>query len=84
MARATWHCRWWAKPRPVAVNWGEIEIRLKVGDFLVSPQVGVQLVTLPLPRRVPNSVALIYGLVREALRPFAHNAPNMAIGNSAS
>src|SRR5437868_10870490 len=33
---------------------------------------GVQVVTLPLPRRAPRTIALTYGLVREAIRPFEH------------
>src|SRR5689334_21177143 len=31
---------------------------------------GVQVVTLPLPRKAPYSLALPYGLVKDALRPF--------------
>jgi glycosyltransferase involved in cell wall biosynthesis len=34
----------------------------------------VQLVTLQLPRKAPYSIALTYGLVREALRPFSDGA----------
>jgi glycosyltransferase involved in cell wall biosynthesis len=35
---------------------------------------GVQLVSLPLPSKAPNSIALTYGLVRESLRPFEDGA----------
>ncbi|HEX9990612.1 MAG TPA: glycosyltransferase family 4 protein [Chloroflexia bacterium] len=41
----------------------------RAGTRSIAPN--VQVVTLPLPKRVPSSIAFTYGLVRSALSPFA-------------
>jgi glycosyltransferase involved in cell wall biosynthesis len=43
-------------------------------QYLANNGIQIEVVTLPLPKRAPKSIALTYGLVSHALRPFPHNS----------
>jgi glycosyltransferase involved in cell wall biosynthesis len=62
----------WDDPSEREVERHEITSVAAVTDVEGGHVAGVHTVALPLPRRVPGSIALTYGLVRQALRPTTH------------
>jgi glycosyltransferase involved in cell wall biosynthesis len=59
----------WDDPSEREAERREITSVAAVTDVEGGHVAGVHTVALPLPRRLPNSLALTYGLVRQALRP---------------
>lgn len=58
----------WDDPDATTARLDRVELAKEASG---SVPAGVHIVTLPLPRRVPDSAALTYGLIKEALNPSA-------------